>query len=117
MASEEGSSPVVKLPVSQIDLDLLVAVEGNDAAAVLQHIQNGANVNCVHGEGPYRNRKTTPLMEACKQGYDEIVRILLDAGSCPRWRDEDNWLAIEYAGTATSRKCRRHPPPPDHLWG
>ena len=57
MASDEGSSTVVKPPVSQIDLDLLVAVEGNDAAAVLQHIQNGAKVNCVHSEGPLRTVK------------------------------------------------------------
>ena len=98
MTSDEGSSPVRELTVTQIDLDLFAAVKGNDAAAVLQNIQNGANVNCIHSEGSHKNIKTTPLMKACQRGYDEIVRMLLDAGACPRWRRYGgDWSAIESA--------------------
>ena len=71
------------------DLDLLQAVIRNEAAAVQQALGNGANVNCSSG--------SAPLMEACKAGYDDIVRILLDAGADARYRTDEDWSAMKKA--------------------
>ena len=53
-----------------------MAVIINDAAALQQALRNGANVN--HKRGIF---DVTPLTIACERGYDEIVRILLEAGA------------------------------------
>ena len=78
-SSEEEEEEVdedEKLP--EIDIALWDAVDRNYAAMVQQALRTGANVNCT-------SRGTTPLMCACYQGFDEIVRILLNAGANP-WR-------------------------------
>ena len=54
------------------------ATERGDTETVRQWIQVGVNVNCV------KDKTTTPLLEACKHGFDEIVRILLHAGAFAR---------------------------------
>ena len=76
-SEEEGEE---EEPLTEADLDLLDAVSRNDTAGVQHALRNGANVNSVC-ETYYR----TPLMEACRHGYDDIVRILLDAGADARW--------------------------------
>ena len=63
----------------EADSVLFQAVARNDAATVRQALRNGANVNCYMDDFC-----RTPLMKACKRGYDEIVRILLDAGADAR---------------------------------
>ena len=68
-------------PLSEADLALYEYVRQNDAAFVRQVLRNGANVNCG-SDGDY---VTSPLEEACHKGYDEIVRILLDAGANVWW--------------------------------
>jgi ankyrin repeat protein len=75
--------------LSETDRDLFHAVQRNDAAAVQQSIRNGVDVNCVH-----ERDDTTPLLKACENGYDEIVRILLEAGADARWKNKDGWSAI-----------------------
>jgi ankyrin repeat protein len=73
---------------------LLDAIKRNDAAAVQQSIQNGAKVNYCVDECFY----TTPMLEACRRGFDEIVRILLDAGADAWWQDHrGGWSAIAEA--------------------
>ena len=70
--------------------DLFHDVHRNDAAAVHLALRNGADVNIVRGYA-------TPLHEACKQGHDEIARMLLDAGADAWWRDSGGRSAIAKA--------------------
>ena len=50
------------------DLDLFeAAVTFNDAAAVQQALQNGANVNCYS-----ENHDDTPFTSACERGNDDM---------------------------------------------
>ena len=58
-------------------LSLFSAVCRNDVASVQQALRNGADVNYKNG----LLNNATPLMQACEQGYAEIVQILLDAGA------------------------------------
>ena len=69
------------------------AILSNDVAGVRQALQNGANVNVVSSDG----FTSTPLTLACHKGYDEIVRILLDAGADAWWRNLKNQSAIDKA--------------------
>ena len=68
-----------ELSQADLDHDLFTAVKRNDSAGVRRALRNGANVNCCSGAF-----FATPLMNACAQGYDEIVRILLEAGADAR---------------------------------
>ena len=54
---------------------LMDAAERGDTETVCRLIQDGVNVNCV------KDKTSTPLWKACEDGFDEIVRILLDAGA------------------------------------
>ena len=58
------------------DTGLYEAVNRCDAAGVQEALRNGANVNGHSGDD-----YATALTLACKAGYDEIVRILLNAGA------------------------------------
>jgi ankyrin repeat protein len=75
---------------------LFEGVRCNDAAVVQQALRNGADVNCVSNDDyddgdddDNDHHDTTPLCEACRRGFDEIVGILLDAGADARWKDRD----------------------------
>ena len=76
------------------DNNLFDAVRSDDAAAVRQALRDGANASAV------RYDNTTPLTVACEHGYDEIIRILLDAGANARWTDND------VGDTAVGVACR-----------
>jgi ankyrin repeat protein len=79
--------------LSDSDRNLLDAVEQNDVAAVQQAIRNEcANVDCVRRSDQFHTE--TPLTIASKFGYDDIARILLDAGANARWKDSHGWSAI-----------------------
>ena len=75
---------------SEANLDLRKAAGRSDVSAVQQALRNGANVNCT-SDG------TTPLMNACDRGCDEIVRILLDAGADAHLNLSRGWSAIDHA--------------------
>ena len=75
------------------DGSLVGAVDRNDAAAVQRALRHGADVNCTCG----LFQDSSPLMEACQEGNNEIVRILLDAGADARWINEYQFSAIEKA--------------------
>ena len=75
---------------------LIVAVEKRDIEKIRKLIKRGADVN--EGKG-YR----TPLITACEHGqsyneaeYEEIARILLDAGAEPDLLREEPW-SYEYS--------------------
>ena len=75
---------------------LIVAVEKRDIEQIKKLIKRGADVN--EGKG-YR----TPLITACEHGqsyneaeYEEIARILLDAGAEPDLLREEPW-SYEYS--------------------
>ena len=79
--------------LSDSDRNLFAAVEQNDVAAVQQAIRNEcANVDCVRRSDQFHTE--TPLTIASKFGYDDIARILLDAGANARWKDSHGWSAI-----------------------
>jgi ankyrin repeat protein len=84
--------------MSHFDGNLLAAVEQNDTSAVQQAIRNCANVNCVRRlTVTPRSGQTvssiygTPLTPACIEGFDGIVRLLLDAGATTRWQSRNGW--------------------------
>ena len=77
---ERDSSEEKEVELSEVDRDLLEAMESQDTAGVQQALGNGANVNSLH-------IGWTILMCACHRGYNEIARILLDAGADPWWKD------------------------------
>jgi ankyrin repeat protein len=80
-------------PFSETDRELIEAiVTSNDATTVQHALQNGANVNC-HS----REFFATPLMLACRHGYDSIVRILLEAGADARSNNRAGWSVIHHA--------------------
>ena len=81
---------------------LILAVENRDIEKVKKLIKKGADVN--EGKG-YR----TPLIVACERGqsyneaeYEEIARILLDAGAEPDLVREEPWR-YEYSTIAFKR--------------
>ncbi len=81
---------------------LILAVENRDIEKVKKLIKRGADVN--EGKG-YR----TPLITACEHGrsyneaeYEEIARILLDAGAEPDLVREEPWR-YEYSTIAFKR--------------
>lgn len=81
---------------------LIVAVEKRDIKKIRKLIKKGADVN--EGKG-YR----TPLIVACERGqsyneaeYEEIARILLDAGAEPDLVREEPWR-YEYSTIAFKR--------------
>ena len=81
---------------------LILAVENRDIEKVKKLIKRGADVN--EGKG-YR----TPLIVACEHGrsyndaeYEEIARILLDAGAEPDLVREEPW-SYEYSTIAFKR--------------
>ena len=81
---------------------LIVAVEKRDIEQIKKLIKKGADVN--EGKG-YR----TPLIVACEHGqsyneaeYEEIARILLDAGAEPDLVREEPWR-YEYSTIAFKR--------------
>ena len=72
----------VEKDLSAVEFQLFESLYRNDATAVQQVIRNNANVNCIRCRVDIQSQYTTsPLYEACRYGYDEIVRILLDAGA------------------------------------
>ena len=74
--------------LSEADRGLLEAVRRNDAEGVQHARRNGAIVNFVkNGNEDDEQEDWTPLMKACECGYDEIVRILLDAGADAWWKN------------------------------
>jgi uncharacterized protein len=83
--------------LSDLDRNLVVAVDQNDVEAAQQAIRNGAIVNCrVHRHGIFSIQ--TPLIMACQHlGNAVIVRMLLDAGANARWKDGYGLSAIAHA--------------------
>ena len=78
---------------ADLDLDLFTAVKRNDATGVWYALRNGANVNCTIGDANF----PTPLMKACAQQNDEVVRILLDASAETRFNNRAGWSAFHHA--------------------
>lgn len=61
--------------MENIDDELLDAAESGDIDAVLEAIENGADVNAAHDD------QWTSLMYASKNGYVDIVKLLLQCGA------------------------------------
>ena len=83
---------------------LIIAVENRDIKQIKKLIKKGADVN--EGKG-YR----TPLITACEHGYsrheaeyEEIARILLEAGAEPDLFREEHW-SYDYSSISFNRIC------------
>ena len=75
---------------------LFDALQRGDAASVQSALENDANVNSRFTND--HNVDTTPLMMACQRGFDDSVRLLLDAGADARWRARfHGWSALHVA--------------------
>ena len=70
---------------------LFEAIARNDAAEVQRVLRNGTNVHCYNDCDA-----DTPLTLACRKGYDNIVRILLDSGANP-WMMSSDHSSVEAA--------------------
>ena len=55
-------------------------------------IENGVDVNCQNGR-----EELTPLMQACACGNYETVKMLLDAGADPKYRNTSNQSVLTLA--------------------
>ena len=86
---DDESSGEVEESQSAKDYSLYEAITRNDAEAVQRALRNGARVHCYSDYILH----STPLMEACARGYNEIVRILLDAGASP-WSTSRTWSVM-----------------------
>ena len=64
------------------------------AADVRRAIRYGAYVDCLINDSWDYYDRCTPLFEACSQGNDKIVRILLDAGADAHQNVERGWSAM-----------------------
>ena len=84
----------VKAREKQLSSLALAAAEG-DLQAVREWLQLGYDVNCAAKDG------STPLMYAVRNGYREIVVVLLDAGANPQLRTKKSDSAFDIA-------CRFH---------
>ena len=66
---------------------LWTAIRRSDAVGVERAIRKGANVNVLDLDWP-------PLTFACERGYDEIARILFNAGADVWWKNDNDWSAM-----------------------
>lgn len=69
-------------------MTLIDAVESGDVAAVKAELARGPDVNQL-GAG-----RSTPLIIAAGRGSLELVKLLLDAGAEPGWRDDTDETAL-----------------------
>ena len=95
-SSEEYDEEYDEQHLPNAAFDLFEGIRSRSTLAVKHSLRRGANVNYFRG---YHNKSipTTPLMEACEYGYDEIVRILLDAGADAWRKGSMDYSAIWYA--------------------
>ena len=78
--NEEGLAPIH------------LAVQSGSLEMVEYLIDHGAFVNA-----PEKNMGSTELHMAVAMGYDDIVDLLIEKGSCPKKMDNDNKTALDYA--------------------
>lgn len=76
-------------------LSLIQAASDGDTKAVLEMLDEGADVN---GRGPFV--KTTPLILAAWNNHLETVRALLDRGADVNVQDLTGWTALHAAAFA-----------------
>src|SRR5438105_3666919 len=72
---------------------LLVAANKGDAATTADLLKKGADVNARPDDG------WTPLLWACWQSQDNVVKLLLAKGADVNARDKDNDTALMKAAT------------------
>ena len=75
----------------KLSKDLYEAISTGNTAGFHQALRNGANVRNVAGNG------WPPLYSACDVGNDEFVRILLNAGADPWWKNSEGVSALSVA--------------------
>ncbi|NXA93055.1 RN5A ribonuclease, partial [Melanocharis versteri] len=77
-----------------LNSELNAAVKNKDKEAVLELLEQGADVNSQVGTG------WTPLQTAVQTGEEDLVRLLLDRGACLRARKDNGGTAFTEAGIA-----------------
>jgi len=62
-------------PLTEVETQLLAAIQSGENGAVVSHLAGGANVNCLDAHG------MTPLMQAAHKGSPDLCELLLNHGA------------------------------------
>jgi hypothetical protein len=84
--------------------DLFEAIKDADLVGARAALDAGAAV-----DGTVDEYRTTPLMEAAKDGLVDIVRLLLERGADANANDSGAWTPLRYAigSTAPASRSRK----------
>ncbi|NWV27926.1 RN5A ribonuclease, partial [Origma solitaria] len=91
---EKVSTPPGTKTAEVLNSKLNTAVRERDKKAVLELLEQGADVNSKVESG------WTPLQAAAQAGEEELVRLLLDRGACVDARKDNGGTAFTEAGIA-----------------
>ncbi|NWV35822.1 RN5A ribonuclease, partial [Grantiella picta] len=92
--NQNVSNPPSTKTAEALNSELNVAVKNSDKKAVLELLEQGADVNSKVESG------WTPLQTAVQTREEELVRLLLDRGACLHARKDNGGTAFTEAGIA-----------------
>ncbi|NWT63058.1 RN5A ribonuclease, partial [Erythrocercus mccallii] len=92
--NQEDSTPPSTKAAEVLNSKLNAAVCNRDKRAVLELLEQGADVNSKVGSG------WTPLQSAVRTGEEDMVRLLLDRGAALHARKDNGGTAFTEAGIA-----------------
>lgn len=78
------------MPTDSFESPLTLAACGGHVDLALLLIERGANIEEVNDEG------YTPLMEAAREGHEEMVGVLLNKGMLKRFSSMHSYTLFDY---------------------
>ena len=92
---QQPQPQAIRLPNSKLDIDLLAAVYNGNLKAVIDTLNQGADVDAKSSKGH------TPLMIACVKGHAQIVKHLIQMNANAKLKDPSTGAsALMYASSA-----------------